>query len=150
MFSFFRKQIINFFNFLKTLYTLFLFILFKIVDFFNCGFSPLDVNRKKIFAESLLKYDFYSKNEIRLDINNFLFKEKYFFYIDLISYLYFSFKYVLSNNKVNLFRSYFRALNTKNGFYFNFNSLKDNKTFLNTFKNIFMSGFKSIWLGLRF
>ena len=150
MFGFFRKQFLNFFNFIKTSYKLFLFVISKIVDFFNFEFSPLDLNRKKIFEKSLLKYDFYSKNDARLSINDFLFKEKSFFYIDLISHFHLSFKYFLSDNNTNLFRSYFRVLNTKNGFYFNFNSLKDNKTFLNTFKNIFMSGFKSIWLGLRF
>jgi len=150
MFGFFRKQVVNFFNFIKTLYKLFLFILSKLVDFFNFEFSSLDFNRKKIFEKSLLKYDFYSKNDSRLSINDFLFKEKSFLYVDLISYLYFSLKYVVSDNNTNLFRSYFRVLNTKNGFYFNFNSLKDNKTFLTTLKNIFMSGFKSIWLGLRF
>jgi hypothetical protein len=150
MFSFFRKQVTNFFNFLKTIYKLFLLILSKFIDFFNFEFSDLDLFRKKNANFILLRYDFYSRNDIRNSMNTFLFKEKSFLYIDLINYLYLSFKYVLSDNNTNLFRSYFRALNTKSGFYFNFNSLKNNKTFLKTLKNIFMSGFKSIWLGLKF
>lgn len=150
MFSFFRKQITNFFNFLKTLYKLFLFIFAKFIDFFNFEFSVLDLVRKNLSHTRSLKYDIYNKNEARIKINSFLFKEKYFLYVDIISYLFFSFKYYSSDNKTNLFRSYFRALNTKNGFYFNFNSLKDSRTFLDTLKNIFMSGLKSIGLGLRF
>jgi hypothetical protein len=150
MFSFFRTQIINFFNFIKTLYKLFLFILSKFVDFFNFEFSNLDLSRKNSSEIFLIKHDFYNKNDSRISLNNFLFKEKTFLYIDILSYLYFSLKYNINDNKTNLFRSYFRVLNTKNGFYFNFKSLKDNKTFLDTLKNIFMSGFKSIGLGLRF
>ena len=150
MFSFFRTQIINFFNFLKTLYKLFLFILSKFIDFFNFEFSSLDLFRKNFSDTFLLKHDYYNKNDTRISINSFLFREKSFLYLDIISYLYLSFKYSSSDNKINLFRSYFRALNTKNGFYFNFNSLKDNKTFLDSLKNIFMSGFKSVGLGLRF
>lgn len=150
MFGFFRTQVINFFNFLKTLYKLFLFIFSKFIDFFNFEFSLLDLSRKKLHNTFQLKYNFYNKNESRIKINSFLFEDKTFLYVDIISYILFSFKYRSSQNKTNLFRSYFRALNTKGGFYFNFNSLKDNKTFLDTLKNIFMSGFKSIGLGLRF
>jgi hypothetical protein len=150
MFGFFRTQIINFFNFLKTLYKLFLFILSKFIDFFNFEFSNLDFSRKNFSETFLLKHDFYNKNDSRNSMNNFLFKEKTFLYVDLLSYLFFSFKYSVDDTKINLFRSYFRALNTKNGFYFNFTSLKDNKTFIDSLKNIFLSGFKSIGLGLRF
>lgn len=150
MFSFFRKQVFNFFNFLKTLYKLFIYVLSKFVDFFNFEFSNLDFSRKFYTNSFFLKNEFYIKNDVRILFKNLIFKEKTFFIVDFIYYFYLSLKYLLSNNNTNLFRSYFRVLNTKNGFYFNFNSLKNNKTFLNTLKNIFMSGLKSVWLGLKF
>lgn len=150
MFSFFRKLILNFFIFLKTLYKLFLFIICKFVDFLSFEFSNLDSSRSILFKNNFFKYGFYSRNDFKKSLHFFIFKKKSFLIIDLLSFFFESFKYTSSNNNTNLFRSYFRALNTKNGFYFNFNSLKNNSTFVGTLKHIFLSGLKSVWLGLRF
>lgn len=150
MFGFFRKLILNFFNFLKTSYKLYLLIFCKLFDFLSFEFSLLDDARKVNSFKNELKYNFYSKNDFKKSLQNFIFIEKSFFFFDLISYIYFSLKYLVSGNDTNVFRSYFRALNTKNGFYFTFNEFKNNSTFVNTLKHIFMSGLKSVWFGLRF
>ena len=62
----------------------------------------------------------------------------------------FSNDFLIKSYKTNLFRSYFRVLGTKQGFYFNFNNLNNRKNFNLMLKNSFLAGVKYIWLGLRF
>lgn len=54
------------------------------------------------------------------------------------------------DSNINLFRSYFRVLSTKQGFYFNFKNLFNKKEFLNSLKFSLNFGLKYLWLGLRF
>jgi hypothetical protein len=150
MFSFLGVQFNNFFDFLKTFYKIFIFLFSKLVDFFNFEFSSLDTSRNKINKTDLLKYDFYSKSSVKKTIHYYLFGQQSFISVDLFYFFLKSYKYTFNNNKVRLFRSYFRAFNTKNGFYFNLKSLKKNSNFMDYLKNIFLSGFKSIGVGLRF
>jgi hypothetical protein len=55
-----------------------------------------------------------------------------------------SYNYLIKDEKVGLFRSYFRVLSTNQGFYFNFNILKNRRIFLAMLKNTFLSGLKYI------
>jgi hypothetical protein len=61
-----------------------------------------------------------------------------------------SYKYLNNDYKIDLFRAYFRVLNTNQGFYFNFENLKNKKNFINFLSLIFLSGYKYVWLALRF
>jgi hypothetical protein len=144
MFGFVRSQFINFYLFIKALFFLILLMFSKCVDFFNSEFSALDQKRNLIFSDDVLKYAFYNTNDLKKNMFSILFAKKSFFYIDLLAILISSLKYSSTMSKTSLFRSYFRVLNTKQGFYFNFNLLKNNKTFVDSLKNLFLSGFKSI------
>lgn len=161
MFGFFRrlfKKIINFFKPIHIIYKLFflvcsriklLFIL-KFLNFVDEEFISLDSKRESYLNEDNVNYMFYVKNDFKNHIQEILFAEKNFFFIDSLAYVYFSLKYLLFNNDSNLFRSYFRVLNSRSGFYFNFFKLKNNLTFFDSLKNIFMSGVKFIWIGFKF
>lgn len=150
MFKFIIQQIKNFFSFLKTLFWVFWFLFLQLLDILTFRTTNLDRIHAEYDLSELDQYNYFHKKYRRLALYKFLFGEKKFFFIDLISIFLFSFGYKNKDNNVNLFRSYFRVLNSKSGFYFNFNKLKDNKNFLDTFKFIFLSGLKSIWLGVRF
>jgi len=67
---------------------------------------------------------------------------------DLYIYKFFSKKYLHTN--VNLFRSFFRVQGSSYGFYYNFSKLLEKSNFLNFLKISFYSGWKYIYMGLRF
>jgi hypothetical protein len=55
-----------------------------------------------------------------------------------------SYKYLNNDYKIDLFRAYFRVLNTNQGFYFNFENLKNKKNFINFLSLVFLSGYKYV------
>lgn len=140
MFSFIKKLFFNFFNFVKSFFKLFLFLFFKLFSLFNSQFS----NKLLPNNAQSINYNYYSTNDFKSSLQFFVFGERSFLIFDLLGFFFLSLKYKITDNSTNVFRSYFRALSTKNGFYFNFELLKKNNLFIDTFKHIFMSGLRSI------
>ena len=62
----------------------------------------------------------------------------------------FSYNYKLRSYKNDTHRSFFRVLNTNQGFYFNFLEIFEKKKLFFFLKNSILSGYKYIWLGVRF
>jgi hypothetical protein len=151
MWKFFKKIFWGLFQFIGKFFKFYLFFFCKIFDFFRFEFSNLDVARKNALLEDSkiqhVYHRFYIEQQYATTFYNFSFLD--FFYVHFFSRNNFL-AGRLNKFKTNLFRSYFRVLNTKNGFYFNFGQLKNSYNFFDTFKNIFLVGLKSIWIGLRF
>lgn len=137
---------------LKFVNKIILYVYSLFYDFWNLKPSKLDLDRKNIKNKEKKMYiaygEYASKNNIW--INHIMKKEHTFIVVDLIWARQMSYKYKIKNYKQGLFRSYFRVLSTKKGFYFNFNNLKDFNNLNIMLTHTFLSGFKYIWLGLRF
>lgn len=86
---------------------------------------------------------------LKRDLYNMFFKKREAFWVEifLVRLLSFDFKSIYNDFKV--FRTNFRILATKHGFYFNFNIFKNKSIFAAFNKNFFLSGFKVIWKGLK-
>jgi len=127
---------------------LFLFCLFY--DFWNLNPSKLDLSRKKIKDdEKKLYFNYGAKNVREYYASNFFVGDE-FLATDIIWAKQLGRKYLIDNSKTNLFRSYFRVLSKKKGFYYNFLSLKNFQNFQMFLTNTFLSGLSFIWLGIRF
>jgi hypothetical protein len=111
-------------------------------DFLQFQVTRLDVSRKEILQKDAKFHSFYKAEHITKSFLG-VFKSTGFIFADLIYIYFFSRRYTLVND-VNLFRSYFRVLNTNTGFYFNFSSLKNQYNFIDTLKNIFLVGLVSL------
>lgn len=123
-------------------------IFFKNLFFLELDKEKDDKIEKVISKENLFFSSYGSKNIREYYFSNFL-KNDSFTNIDIIWSKIFARKYLIKKES-NLFRSYFRVLSTKQGFYFNFLKLKNKNNFNKLLLNSFLSGFKYIWLGLRF
>lgn len=120
----------------------FFFLLYCVFfDFFNFTFSKLDLKRKNLKDQEVEIYKNYRKIKFNNFINELFFK-KSIKDIDFISTILVYIKSKKLFNKQNIFRSYFRILATKSGFYFNFNSFSKKNSFFYFFKNSIFSGFK--------
>lgn len=127
--------------------TWFVYCLFY--DFWNFDFSDLDKKRKSL--KDLNENIYYNYNSYKFRTNVFKFhKSLPYLNVDIIWLKLFSLNFSLKNYKTNLFRSYFRALNTKQGFYYNFKNLNNKNNLYLMIKNSFLSGIKYFWLGIRF
>jgi hypothetical protein len=126
----------------------FLYCLFY--DFWSFRFSNLDIERKKIKDKEYISYNNYGKYKLRQHYFNQLYVNDEFLAADIAWAKIMSYNYLIKDEKTSLFRSYFRVLSTNQGFYFNFNILKNRKIFLAMLKNTFLSGLKYAWLGIRF
>jgi hypothetical protein len=120
----------------------------KLYDLLVPVLSSLDIQRDELDKKELTLYHYYNLKALRDNYYYNIFQKKFFF-IDLIHSIFFSRNYVIYDN-INLFRSYFRILQSNYGFYFNFKNLYNNENFLNSLKISFLSGIKFIWIGLRF
>jgi hypothetical protein len=140
---FFRNRIKS----LKSVSVLYWFLYCKLYDVLNFTFSKLDLDRQTILEKELTLYNYYNQKNVKESLFFFLFK-KDFIVVDILSALFISKNYKNYNN-INLFRAYFRVLQTNQGFYFSFYNLKKKDFFLTTLKSTFLSGLKYIWLGLR-
>jgi len=128
----------------------FFFLLYCVFfDFFNFTFSKLDLKRKNLKDQEVEIYKNYRKIKFNNFINELFFK-KSIKDIDFISTILVYIKSKKLFNKQNIFRSYFRILATKSGFYFNFNSFSKKNSFFYFFKNSIFSGFKFLWFNLKF
>jgi len=106
-------------------------------------------NFKNSPSESKL-YSNYGKKNIRNFYVHNIFDKKSFKEVDILWAKVFANKYLLKNKLNSKPRAYFRVLSTKQGFYFNFNKLSKNFNLNFMLINTFLSGFKYIWLGVRF
>ena len=129
-------------------FSFFFFCLFY--DFWNLNPSGLDLKRKKIKNDEKSIYFNYGAMEIRKKYKSNFFNHDDFLYTDLIWTKYMARSYLLKNENNNLFRSYFRVLSSKHGFYYNFKKIKNLNNFKLLLSNTFLAGIKSIWLGIRF
>jgi hypothetical protein len=127
----------------------FWFVYCLFYDFWNLSLSNLDKSRKNLKKTNQNIYYNYNNFKFKLKIFNFFEKKNFIdydiFWLKLMSYNYTNKKY-----KTNIFRSYFRVLSTKNGFYFNFKNLNKNKNLFFMLKTSFLGGLKYFWLGVRF
>jgi len=92
----------------------------------------------------------YNSYNFRLEIYKKITKKNNFVNADVVWLKKFAKHYSIQKNDINLYRAYFRVLNTKQGFYFNFQSLLKKKNFFFMLKNTFLNGLKYVWLSLRF
>jgi hypothetical protein len=112
----------------------------SVVDFFKSVFSKLDEERLKLSEQELKFYSYFNLKNIKEFYFVNLFKKNFIFFDKVYSFI-FSSRYKIYEN-TNMFRSFFRVLQTNQGFYFNFNNFKKNNFFLNSLKNTFLSGVK--------
>lgn len=133
---------------IKSFFQICWFLYCKFYDFFKITFTKLDEERLKLFEKELALYSFFNLKNVKEFYFSNLFKKDFIFFDKVFAYL-FSKKYALYSN-INTFRSFFRVLQTNQGFYFNFNNFKNNSFFLNSLKNTFLSGLKYTWIGLRY
>jgi hypothetical protein len=103
-------------------------------------FGQSDEDRSKLLEKELKFYSYYNLKNVKELYFVSLFK-KNFIFIDRCYALLISFRYKIYENKT-MFRSFFRVLQTNQGFYFNFNNFKKNDYFLNSLKNTIFSGLK--------
>ncbi len=99
------------------------------------------------YLSNLNTYSFFVKSKIREDLVNHTNSNKFLF-LDTVFAYFFSKKYAYNNNLL-VFRSYFRVLQTKQGFYFNFSKLLNSNNFLDQLKISLNSGWNYVWFGLR-
>lgn len=92
-------------------------------------------------------YNYYLKKNIKDNLLSFFFKNNFIF-IDLLILFFKSNSY--KNYNLNVFRSFFRVLNSNYSFYFIFKNFFKKNRFILLLKNVFSSGLKYIWLGIRF
>ncbi len=97
-------------------------------DFWNLSLSNLDKSRNNLKKSN--QNIFYNYNNYKLKLNIVdIFTNKDFLSYDVLWLKLFSLNYELKNYKISTYRSYFRVLNTKNGFYFNFKNLRNKKIY---------------------
>jgi hypothetical protein len=136
-------------NSIKSSFKIFWFVYCLFYDFWDLKLSKLDLNRKKIKNEENPLYYNYSIYKLKQYYFNNFFK-KTFLEIDILWAKIMSKKYIINDYNTPLFRSYFRVLQSKQGFFFNFSYLANHKNFTKHLKNTFLVGFNYIWLGIRF
>jgi hypothetical protein len=126
----------------KGVYDFFFFFYCLIYDFFTfLGFSNLDIKRKNLKNEEITIYNNLYYSNLKDNLLNLIFNNNFFkldFFVLLINKSKYS-KYFYKNK---IFRSYFRTLNTSNGFYFNFLNFNKKNNFLFFLKNSLFAGFK--------
>lgn len=130
---------------------------FLILDFYEMNKN--NIKKENLYGEDLKKfeekekekkafYNYGSKTVKEYYFKNFLKRDSFLFW-DIVWSKFFIRKYLIKNNK-QVFRSYFRVLSSKKGFYHNFKNFKKNNNYNNFLLNTFISGFKYVWLGFRF
>lgn len=117
-------------------------------DFFGAVYGYWETKRRDQRAKDLVKYINY--NYFKLKSSMLKPSSMVYLSVDRIWLNVFALDYRLNYRKENIFRAYFRVLNTNQGFYFNFLNLFSQKNYFFFLKNSFLSGLKYIWLGLRF
>ena len=153
----YKNKMFDFFNLIikqlkdaKYMNRVFLFVFCLFYDFWNLNPSQLDLDRKKIKDDEKKLYFNYGAKNVREYYSDNFFNHDDFLATDIVWAKYLGLKYLVKNDNVNIFRSYFRVLSSKKGFYHNFNSFKNFKNFQIVLTSTFLSGFKFIWLGIRF
>jgi hypothetical protein len=142
------KLIKNRFFGLKSFFQICWFLYCKINDSFSSVFGKLDEERLKLSERELKFYSYFNFKNVREFYFLNIFK-KNFIIIDQFYALVFSYRYRIYEN-TTMFRSFFRVLQTNQGFYFNFKNFKDNNFFLSSLKNTIFSGLKYFWIGFRY
>jgi hypothetical protein len=135
--------------FLQTFSKIYWFVYCLFYDFWSFTFSNLDIKRLKLKRKNYKIYQNYSSYASKSSFFSIISGDA-FINTDLIWAKFFSLKYEIKDYKTNLFRSYFRVLNTRQGFLFYFNFLKNNNNYLFFLKKTFLSGFHYVWIGIRF
>lgn len=138
----------SFKGFFSAVHFVYWFVYCLFYDFWSFRLSNLDESRLELDRKDQLYSYNYSKYQFKLRVFKFLRKPN-FVDVDIIWLKYFSKNYLIKNYKINFYRSYFRALNTKQGFYFNFKNI-NSKNFFLILKNTVLSGLKYFWIGIRF
>lgn len=131
----------------KLFYDLVWFTYCLFYDFLSFTKSNLDKSRSDSKDKNLNYY--YNFYKFKLSFFNF-FSSHSFVNSDILWVNFFSKNYILKNYNTNLFRTYYRVLNTNQGFYFNFKNLLKKKNFLFLLKTSAFYGLKSIWISVRF
>lgn len=148
------KLIVKFFNNLysesKAFRRVFWFLFCLFYDFWNLSLSRLDKKRKKLKDTEKKTYYNYSSFRIRKFYNHNFITNDAFIAADIIWAKQMGKSYLLTNRETKLYRSYFRIVSTKKGFYLNFKKLKNINNFQEMLTNSYLAGLKSIWLGIRF
>jgi hypothetical protein len=120
----------------------FRFICYFIFDTLNLCFSVLDFERQILENKEKKMFDDHYKYTMKRDIYNLFFKKNESFWLEIFLVKLFSFNFKSIFDDFNIFRTNFRLLATKHGFYFNFSVFKNKSLFAFFNKNFFLSGFK--------
>ena len=140
---------LNLKNLIKLSQNIAWFVYCLFYDFWNLGLSNLDKKRKDL--KDVNENIYYNYNSYKFRTNVFLFHQSLpYLTTDIIWLKLFSLNFSLKSYKTTLFRTYFRALSTKQGFYYNFKDLNNQNNLYKMIKNSFLAGIKYMWLGLRF
>ena len=127
----------------------FWFVYCLFYDFWNLCLSNLDKERKNLKENDQNIYYNYCRYKYKTNFFK-IYTDMSYLNTDLIWMRLYSYNYKVKNYKIGVYRSYFRALSTNQGFYFNFKNLNNNINIINMLKTSFLSGIKYFWLGLRF
>ena len=129
---FFNKKVFK--KYLRLIY-------FFIFDTIELCFSKLDLERQNLDAKELRFYEDHYKYVLKREFYNLFFKKKDTFWFEIFIYRLLSFNFKAIYDDFNVFRTNFRMLATKSGFYFNFLNFKNKSIFSNFNKDFFLSGF---------
>jgi hypothetical protein len=111
-------------------------------DFYDLEDLDFDPEEKLVNDKEKIIFFNYGAKNVRELYKKSYFNKKSFIFVDLIWTKIFARKYIFKNT--NYFRSNFRALSTKQGFYFNMLKLKNKKNFNMYLIQTFLIGLKYI------
>jgi len=110
-------------------------------------FVTLSIPKNNFVSLNKSVYKYFSEKKTKDFYLNFIFC-KNFLILDSIFIFFFKKKYENSSN-LNVFRSFFRVLSTKQGFYNNFSNFFNKPEFLHSLKSSVNYGLKNLWVALR-
>ncbi len=142
----FLKKLFRPLRSIKIFMYIYVYIFCKIYDLLFGFLGKINIVRNNLKNEEERIYFYYIKKSA-LDLFLLNIFNIHFIISDLLFSFIFSKKYLHTTTKFHRF--YFRILQTKNGFYFNFLKILDKKYLLRFLKNIFHSGFKLLSKSIR-
>lgn len=140
MVGFFNKKVFK--KYLRLVYC-------YIFDTLELCFSKLDLERQNLDAKEQVFYEDHYRHALKRDFYNLFFKRKEPFWVDIFIVRLVSFNFKAIYDDFNVFRTNFRLLATRSGFYFNFSIFKNKPIFANFNKDFFLSGFNFLWKGFK-
>ncbi|HRP26120.1 hypothetical protein [Thauera sp.] len=99
------------------------------------------MERQNLDAKEQQFYKDHQSYVLKRDLYDLFFKKKDTFWFEIFVYKLISLNFKSIYDDFNIFRTNFRMLATKHGFYFNFINFKNKSIFSNFNRDFFLSGF---------